>query len=265
MGLGSIGTRHLRNLLRLGGHDLLVYDPRANEIGFTIVPHVARTADLEKVWYFSPDYVLICTPPATHYALAYEALFRRINTFIEKPMTLTAFEANDLVSLNDDYKTLAVGFQLLATPAVRAFPKDWRRLDIWDRQNMATWPTPTYQRQFLTEFSHELSLALFWAGAMPTHFQIDWRTTAHCVITLNWSDQRTATIDLDGECLTYERGAKADQATWTFSKDDNDEAYMAELEAFLAGAPSCTGWHGRDVMHCIEMLTGEVTWIMSNA
>jgi predicted dehydrogenase len=255
-GLGSIGRRHVNNLLALGETDVLVCDPRIGAEGFTGPIGIQSTTAPAHVWAWQPEAVVICTPPVTHHALAREAVTRRIKCFIEKPMTLTATEARDLIRLNDNRAVLAVGYQLLACESVRQFGRGWDRLAIWDKQNMTRWPIATYPRDLVLEYSHELALALYWAGSMPEKVCILQRPNPmNCSIALQWKDGRTVSLYLSANFYGYARGAISNLVdTWEFTPEANDAAYVAELEAFLAGAPYCTGEDGLAVMELIERL-----------
>ena len=253
MGLGSIGQRHVRNLLALGGHELLGYDVRVGSEGFT-AGAIQATNALGHVWAWQPEAVLICTAPGLHHGLAVEALERGVHTFIEKPIGTSVLEAKDLVFLNDDRSTLACGYQLNASESVRAFSRGWTVLHIWDKQDMGAWPTATYERDLLLEFSHELALCLLLAGSQPTTATIDWQNAENCVIMLGWPDGRLAKIELSADFDGYSRGAWSDRDSWEFNKQENDAAYLSEIEAFLCNAPYCTGEDALEVMKLIERL-----------
>ncbi|MDO8751566.1 MAG: Gfo/Idh/MocA family oxidoreductase [Dehalococcoidia bacterium] len=96
IGLGSIGLRHVRNVLALGGHKLALYDINAGKLAQAAVTlnasgkleDVARlTIHIDALWKWKPESVLICTPPDSHVKLAHDAIIRGIPTFIEKPIT----------------------------------------------------------------------------------------------------------------------------------------------------------------------------------
>ena len=255
LGLGSIGKRHAANLFALGEKNLIAYDTAVWDQSLNDYPHIDTICcSIEEFWKQKPEAVLISTPPSTHHALATEVLTRGIHCFIEKPIGPTAFVANDLLFLNDDRKTLAVGYQLNASASVRAFSRDWTTLLLWDKQNMNIWPASTYERDLLLEFSHELALALLWAGATPISATAIWDDPENCTIRLGWSYGRRAEIQLSSNYNGYLRGAWSDHDTWEFSKKENDECYLAELEAFLAGDPYCTGYDALAVMQLIERL-----------
>jgi predicted dehydrogenase len=87
VGCGSIGERHLRNLKALGAGPLLACDVDAIRR-----EAVARRLDVETVATLDeglrarPRAALICTPPATHLALARSAAEAGCHLFIEKPV-----------------------------------------------------------------------------------------------------------------------------------------------------------------------------------
>jgi predicted dehydrogenase len=87
VGCGSIGRRHLSNLIRLGECDILAYDASterraevADQFGIDAVP------SLEAGFDERPDCVLICTPNRLHTAHALAAVHAGAHVFIEKPM-----------------------------------------------------------------------------------------------------------------------------------------------------------------------------------
>ena len=253
-GLGSIGQRHVKNLLEMGETDVLGCDVRTGDEGFMPDLPITITSAASMVWDWKPDVVLVCVPPAGHHGLVLQALAHNCSVFCEKPLAISHEKAIDLVRYNDGKNVLAVGYQLLACPSVQAFTKDWKQLYIWDKQDMGAWPKGTYLRDLLLDFSHEISLALFWAGSMPEVANIRWIDSAKSAITLSWPDGRVATIDLSGNYQGYERGATSNSGEWLFNKEENDLAYRRELEAFLLGEPYCTGEDALNVMRVLEML-----------
>jgi predicted dehydrogenase len=87
LGVGSIGKRHLANLIALGGHDLLVYDTDSAEMAHTSGTYdVGLAPRLEDVWNWKPDCALICTPPENHIDLALQVVMHNCHLFIEKPL-----------------------------------------------------------------------------------------------------------------------------------------------------------------------------------
>ena len=91
VGVGSIGTRHIRNLLLLGYRDIVLSDPSQEGLGeasrlgiFKIYADLQKALATEK-----PDVVLLCTPTHLHVPFALLALEYNAHVFIEKPISHT--------------------------------------------------------------------------------------------------------------------------------------------------------------------------------
>jgi predicted dehydrogenase len=87
LGCGSIGRRHLRNLLELGARDVIAYDPvetacRSVETELNIPARMS----LDEIWAAKPNAVLITAPSNLHVPLALEAVCRGSDVFVEKPV-----------------------------------------------------------------------------------------------------------------------------------------------------------------------------------
>ncbi len=68
--------------------------------------------------------VVITTPPETHYLLAKKALLAEKHVLVEKPMTKTVSESEDLIKIaSDSNKNLMVDLTFLYMPAVRELKK----------------------------------------------------------------------------------------------------------------------------------------------
>ena len=95
VGCGSIGSRHINNLLAMGYQDLVAVEPRS-------MPHDERVpivSMLEDLGSWDLTHALICSPPEFHYRHARYFINRGVRTFIEKPMTMTAMEARTLCAI----------------------------------------------------------------------------------------------------------------------------------------------------------------------
>jgi predicted dehydrogenase len=87
VGLGSIGERHIRNLLRMG-HEISGVDPdrarRAKAVrAFGIDAYGTLPQSIKK----SYDGAFVCTPTVTHVKTALALAENGINLFIEKPLS----------------------------------------------------------------------------------------------------------------------------------------------------------------------------------
>lgn len=108
-GLGSIGRRHLGNLLALGETELVGFDPDAGSRARAAADHgVAVVGSLAEAWTTAPDVVLVTTPTSLHLDLALDAVQRGCHLFVEKPLAhewdgveelVDAAEARRLVTL----------------------------------------------------------------------------------------------------------------------------------------------------------------------
>jgi predicted dehydrogenase len=88
VGCGSIGKRHMGNLLALGVSTVIGMDPRADrreEAESSL--GVATVSSLEEAWGHQPDVAVIATPSSLHVPLALEAARQGCHLFIEKPLS----------------------------------------------------------------------------------------------------------------------------------------------------------------------------------
>ncbi|HYR03909.1 MAG TPA: Gfo/Idh/MocA family oxidoreductase [Nitrososphaerales archaeon] len=125
IGTGGWGKNHVRVLSELG-HLVAVCDLDASRA--TVYAEKYRVKGysdvdemLEKV---KPDGVTICTPASTHFAVASKTLKAGVHTFVEKPMTSTVKEAQDLIKEAETAgKILTVGFIERFNPAISELKK----------------------------------------------------------------------------------------------------------------------------------------------
>jgi predicted dehydrogenase len=88
IGCGSIGTRHIKNLLELGITDILAFDlqpDRRSEVNSRFGIETVET--LDAAWERRPDVAVITTPTALHVPIALHAAVRHCDLFIEKPLS----------------------------------------------------------------------------------------------------------------------------------------------------------------------------------
>jgi len=123
IGCGSWGRNHVRVYRSLPGVNLVAvadsYEDTAREIGEFY--HVPYYTDSEKVLR-DPNISLvdICTPTITHHDIALQAIENGKNVLVEKPMTNTIKEANNLIrAARKAGISLTVGFVERFNPAVQ--------------------------------------------------------------------------------------------------------------------------------------------------
>jgi UDP-N-acetylglucosamine 3-dehydrogenase len=120
VGTGGWGKNHLRVFNEMGILACLCdIDPARAQSWSTKYEckgyvDVDKMLDSEKL-----DAVTICTPTVTHFSVASKVLGRKINAFVEKPMTATSAEGTRLSEIaKDSGKFLTVGFIERFNPAV---------------------------------------------------------------------------------------------------------------------------------------------------
>jgi len=99
LGAGSVGRRHLRNVLSLGHQVAAVCDPdlaKLEELR-TIVPGVHMTQDETEALGQQADAALICSPTSLHVRQARKAVQQGLHVFIEKPLSHTLDLAEELI------------------------------------------------------------------------------------------------------------------------------------------------------------------------
>lgn len=88
VGCGSIGQRHIRNLVELKVGRILAYDIRPDRRARVTREFGVESVEcLESAWELRPDVVLIAVPTSMHVSLALEAAERGCHLFIEKPLS----------------------------------------------------------------------------------------------------------------------------------------------------------------------------------
>jgi predicted dehydrogenase len=121
VGTGSIGTRHARNLLALG-HEVSGWDARPEQLDAArrAAAGLIAAAGLGAGLAARPDAALVCTPPATHVAVARQAVEAGCHVFVEKPV---AHLSDEVPALLDAAKRagrlVTVGFNLRFLPSLR--------------------------------------------------------------------------------------------------------------------------------------------------
>tara|TARA_B100001123_G_scaffold450565_1_gene622015 strand:- start:1370 stop:2359 length:990 start_codon:yes stop_codon:yes gene_type:complete len=100
VGCGSIGTRHIGNLLSLGVSDIIALDPDSGRRDCIHQQFGVKTCeDEEMVWNYRPDVVLITTPPKLHLELAISAARHGCHFFVEKPLSDRVEGLDELVEI----------------------------------------------------------------------------------------------------------------------------------------------------------------------
>jgi predicted dehydrogenase len=120
IGLGSIGRRHLRNLLAIGYNQITVISRSATlpaEFDFLKVYSSLQDALSSSVF----DTAIICTPTSLHLASVSILLEAKIpNIYLEKPVSHSYNGIENLLALAASYKSnIAVGYDLHFDPGMQ--------------------------------------------------------------------------------------------------------------------------------------------------
>ena len=119
-GLGSIGRRHLRNLVALGERDILLYRTHRSTLPDQELADYPVETDLEKALAQKPDAVIVANPTACHLDVALPAAQAGCNLFLEKPvadrLSERVMELQEVVTAKN-LKVL-VGFQFRFHPTL---------------------------------------------------------------------------------------------------------------------------------------------------
>jgi predicted dehydrogenase/nucleoside-diphosphate-sugar epimerase len=123
-GAGKMGAHHVRAIQAHGRSRLIaILDPQVDpDAAKVISPDAVVYADAETLLREAkPDLVHICTPPASHASLARLCIHHGASVYVEKPFTLTALEAESLLTLAEERGVqVCAGHQLLfEDPAVQ--------------------------------------------------------------------------------------------------------------------------------------------------
>ncbi|HEX9028110.1 MAG TPA: Gfo/Idh/MocA family oxidoreductase [Anaerolineales bacterium] len=86
-GLGSIGRRHLRNLLALGERDLLLYRTHQSTLPEAELAGIPVETDLQAALAHHPQAVIVSNPTALHLDVAIPAAQAGCHLFLEKPIS----------------------------------------------------------------------------------------------------------------------------------------------------------------------------------
>jgi predicted dehydrogenase len=223
-GVGSVGERHIRNLLTLGQDQIAVHRTRALPFR-TLDRTFPAYNDLDSALSgFRPDIVFVTGPTATHLQVATVAAEANCHVFVEKPLADSLDDLEALrTALARNGRLLMVGYMLRFHPLVLRL-KSWLEQGTFGRPLhwRSTWaeylpdfhPWEDYRQGYAARrdlgggpahtFSHDIDLALWlfgpveraWSVAMPpTPLRID--VPAGVDLLLQHRNRAVANLHLD--------------------------------------------------------------------
>ncbi len=124
-GLGSIGRRHLRNLLALGQRDIVLYRTFQSTLPDDDLADFPTVTRLEDGLAMKPDAVIVANPTALHMEVAVPAAEAGCAILLEKPIAHTLEAARPLQeAVRRTGARVLVGFQFRFHPTLRRV-KTW--------------------------------------------------------------------------------------------------------------------------------------------
>ncbi|MGQ9631121.1 MAG: Gfo/Idh/MocA family protein [bacterium] len=179
VGLGHWGPNLLRNFMSLENGEVEIIcdsNPKALRNVKGEYPQIAVTEDyLDVTGDERLDAVVIATPAATHYSIAKSAVERGKHIFVEKPITLSVREAEELVKLSERRGVkLMVGHLLLYHNAIRTIKHIIESGAIgrlyYTYQKRVNLGKVRSRENVLWSFSpHDISTAMYLLGETPTN------------------------------------------------------------------------------------------------
>ncbi len=167
---------------------------------------IQTTTQAEEVFRSDVDAVVIATPVRTHYQLAKEALLHGKHVLVEKPLTASVAEAEELIALaNEQQRILMVGHTFEYSPAVNELRKLVQGGDLGkiycieaERLNLGLFRSDINVIWDLAP--HDVSILLYLLGKKPeqikvqanAHLQSHIHDIAH--LDLGFADGMTAHI-----------------------------------------------------------------------
>ncbi len=95
-GLGSIGRRHMHNLLALGQREIILYRTHRSILPDDDLTSYPTETSLEKAFSYKPDAVIISNPTSLHLEVAIPAALAGCHLLLEKPISHSMERVDEL-------------------------------------------------------------------------------------------------------------------------------------------------------------------------
>lgn len=123
-GLGSIGERHINNLLTLGYEDIIVHRKRNLPLR-TLNREFVSFSSLQEALRTKPDVAFICNPTHLHLSTAHSCIKAGCHVFVEKPLSNSSEGLASLKLLVEQKSCqLMVGYMMRFHPCLKMI-KEW--------------------------------------------------------------------------------------------------------------------------------------------
>lgn len=112
VGCGSIGERHIRNLIEISSYNIIAFDTSKERLDFIKERYDVETCDdIERCFDCGINVVIVCTPPNTHLQIAEQAITNDAHVFIEKPISDRLDNLDELIKkATNNNKIISVGY-----------------------------------------------------------------------------------------------------------------------------------------------------------
>jgi len=125
IGTGNMGRNHVRIYSELKDVDrVFVYDVDHKSAEKASQAFGAETCDSMESLFESVDAVSICVPTKYHFDAAKEAIENNVHCLIEKPITSTSKEGEDLLKIIPDNLVVGVGHIERFNPIIKRSKSD---------------------------------------------------------------------------------------------------------------------------------------------
>ena len=119
-GSGSIGRRHVRNLLTLGERDIMLYRTHHGTLDDKELAQLPVETDLQKALAMRPDAVIISNPTSKHMEVALPTAQAGIHMLIEKPVSGSLTGLDELEEkISEQHCNILVGYQFRFHPVLQ--------------------------------------------------------------------------------------------------------------------------------------------------
>lgn len=249
IGCGSIGKRHIRNLISLGIRDVMAFDISPERTSMVTAEYgIKGSSSLSDTLAARPDAIILCTSPSSHVSVAMEAAKAGCHLFIEKPLSHTLEGLNDLLAEVDDRGlTTLVGSNFKFHPSFKIM-KELLESDVLGKvlstrcqfgQYLPDWhPWEDYRKGYSARpelgggillDSHEFDYIQWFLGDVEDVFCLSGRTSSLEIDTedtaevlLRFSRGTIGEIHLDYTQRTYQRNYEFFGENGTLKWDFND-------------------------------------------
>jgi predicted dehydrogenase len=118
-GLGSIGRRHLRNIVALGEQDIVLYRSYRSTLPDDEIDGYPVETNLDDALSHNPDAVIVANPTALHVEVAITAVRAGSHIFIEKPISHSLEGVDELrQAAHEGNRHILVGYQFRFHPGL---------------------------------------------------------------------------------------------------------------------------------------------------